>query len=93
MENVKHCLPLTTISVDSFKFPVKNCNAYFLTHFHSDHYTGLNSTFDGLIYCSLITAKLVIQQLHVDPNLIQVLCLDTKYEIQGVTVTAIDANQ
>jgi hypothetical protein len=54
---------------------------------------GLNSAFDGLIYCSLITAKLIIRQLNVDPDLVQVLCLNTKYEIQGVKVTAIDANQ
>lgn len=93
MLDVKKCLPLTSISVDSFQFPVQNCTAYFLTHFHSDHYMGLNSAFDGLIYCSLITAKLIIRQLNVDPDLVQVLCLNTKYEIQGVKVTAIDANQ
>lgn len=93
MENVKKCLPQTAISVDSFQFPVQNCDVYFLTHFHSDHYMGLNPSFKGLIYCSLITAKLIIHQLNVNPDLVQVLCLNTEYDIQGVKVTAIDANQ
>lgn len=93
MDNVKKCLPNTKISVDSFQFPVPDCSAYFLTHFHSDHYMGLNSRFTGLIYCSLITAKLIINQLRVNPDLVQVLCLNKVYNIQGVKVTAIDANQ
>ena len=93
MENVKNCLPYTRISVDSFSRPVPDCSAYFLTHFHSDHYMGLNSSFNGLIYCSLITARLIIDQLNVDEKLVQVLCLDHVYEIHGTKVTAIDANQ
>ena len=93
MENIKACLPQTRISVDSFQFPVPDCSAYFLTHFHSDHYTGLNSSFNGLIYCSLITARLIINRLNINAELVQVLCLDQAYEIQGIKVTAIDANQ
>ena len=89
----KKCLPNTRFSVDSFRRHIPDCIGYFLTHFHSDHYMGLNTNFQGLIYCSLITAKLLISQLHIDPDLIQVLCLDQVYTIRGIKVTAIDANQ
>ena len=68
-------LPITLWSCDPFFFKrtiittidsslTKN---YFLTHFHSDHYGGITSSWDaGIIYCSLPTAKLVHQQLGVD---------------------------
>lgn len=45
----------TSITVDAFSYgAIDGCNAYFLTHFHSDHYTGLNSRFKQRIYCSRV---------------------------------------
>ena len=45
----------TSITVDAFSYgDIDGCNAYFLTHFHSDHYTGLNSRFKQHIYCSRV---------------------------------------
>jgi len=63
------------------------------SHFHSDHYQGLNKRFDyGQIFCSRITARLVAQELGVEPSLITSLDLDTPYDIEGVKVTFLEAN-
>jgi len=52
----------TPFIVDGFNFLDANVKSYFLTHFHSDHYCGLNSGFDiGTIYCTEITARLVTE--------------------------------
>lgn len=58
----------TKIIVDGFKYAKKSLSSeYILTHFHSDHYTGLNSSFDaGTIYCTPGTAKLVARHLKVN---------------------------
>ncbi|KAI5209141.1 DRMBL-domain-containing protein [Aureobasidium subglaciale] len=90
-------LPGTNIAVDAFRYgAVAGCNAYFLSHFHSDHYVGLTSTWThGPIYCSKVTANLVKQQLRVNPE--YVIALDWEVPTQvpgtpGVTVTMISAN-
>ncbi|KAI8902333.1 DNA repair metallo-beta-lactamase-domain-containing protein [Globomyces pollinis-pini] len=84
----------TTFSMDAFSFGViPNCTAYFLSHFHSDHYMGLTSKFNhGPIYCTSITAALLIQELNVDPSMIVSLPLEIPTVVQGITVTLIDAN-
>ncbi|RUP46210.1 DNA repair metallo-beta-lactamase-domain-containing protein [Jimgerdemannia flammicorona] len=75
-------------------------------HFHSDHYGGLTSTWThGPIYCSTITANLVIQQLRVKPEYVHRLTLNEEHPISDglpsasrknrsdtLTVTLIDAN-
>src|SRR5204863_7310532 len=63
-------LPGFSICVDAFRYgAVEGCNAYFFSHFHSDHYIGLTSSWrHGRIYCSRITGNLVRQQLRVDPR-------------------------
>ena len=43
---------------------------YFLTHFHGDHYGNLSSDFPYKIYCTAITANLVIRQLGVAESLV-----------------------
>jgi len=44
--------------VDGFRFQNANCQSYLLTHFHSDHTTGLTRGFNaGLIYCTRVTAR------------------------------------
>ena len=90
-------MPGLFICVDAFRYgAVKGCNAYFLSHFHSDHYIGLTSTWcHGPIYCSRVTGNLVRQQLRVDPKWVVDLTFEEQVEVpntQGVQVTMIPAN-
>lgn len=90
-------LPGFSICVDAFRYgAVEGCKAYFLSHFHSDHYIGLTSSWcHGPIYCSHVTANLVRQQLRVDPKWVFDLDFDRKMEVpntDGVEVTMIPAN-
>ena len=90
-------MPGLFICVDAFRYgAVQGCNAYFLSHFHSDHYIGLTSSWcHGPIYCSHVTANLVRRQLRVDPKWVVDLEFDAKIEVpntQGVEVTMIPAN-
>lgn len=83
----------TNFIVDGFQWgPQSWCTGWFLTHFHSDHYQGLGRWFEGRLYCSRTTANLVVQQLRVDPQYIHILELEVEYEIDGLVVTALDAN-
>jgi DNA cross-link repair 1A protein len=90
-------MPGFYICVDAFRYgAVQGCNAYFLSHFHSDHYVGLTSNWcHGPIYCSKVTANLVKQQLRVDPKWVIPLEFEIKFDVpgtQGVAVTMIPAN-
>ena len=90
-------MPGFYICVDAFRYgAVQGCNAYFLSHFHSDHYIGLTSSWCyGPIYCSKVTANLVKQQLRVDPKWVVPLEFESKFDVpgtQGVAVTMIPAN-
>ncbi|ODH47410.1 benzoate 4-monooxygenase [Paracoccidioides brasiliensis] len=90
-------LPGLSVCVDAFRYgAVEGCSAYFLSHFHSDHYMGLTSSWcHGRIYCSKITGNLVRQQLKVDPEWITDIEWDEVFEIPetgGVQVTMLPAN-
>ncbi|KAI9869114.1 MAG: hypothetical protein M1813_002938 [Trichoglossum hirsutum] len=90
-------LPGFFICVDAFRYgAVAGCNAYFLSHFHSDHYIGLTASWcHGPIYCSRATGNLVRQQLRVDPKWVVDVEFEKKIEVpntNGVEVTMIDAN-
>ena len=90
-------LPGFFTCVDAFRYgAVEGCNAYFLSHFHSDHYIGLTSSWcHGPIYCSKVTGNLVRQQLRVDPRWVVDLEWEEKTEIpktEGLFVTMISAN-
>eukprot|EP01043_Picozoa_sp_COSAG02_P088181 COSAG02_NODE_25335_length_661_cov_1.740214_1_plen_102_part_01 len=67
--------------------------SYFLSHFHSDHYGGLDDRFGaGKIYCTQITASLVAAKLGVAANLLQPQQIGEAFVVEGVTVTFVDAN-
>ncbi|KAK2746878.1 hypothetical protein FQN55_005364 [Onygenales sp. PD_40] len=90
-------LPGFSICVDAFRYgAVEGCSAYFLSHFHSDHYIGLTSSWrHGQIYCSRVTGNLVRQQLKVDPRWITDIEFDKTFDIPetgGVKVTMLPAN-
>ena len=83
-------------AVDAFCYGrIDGCIAYFLTHFHSDHYRGLGRLWEhGPIYGTEITASLMRSRLGVDAKYVHALPMDTPVEIRGtsVRVTCIDAN-
>ncbi|KAI7877093.1 DNA repair metallo-beta-lactamase-domain-containing protein [Mucor mucedo] len=86
----------TRFTVDAFNFgKISDCDGYFLTHYHSDHYGGLKSKWShGPIYCSQVTANLVKQELGVDRRYVHPLPMNELYPIPGsnVTIALIDAN-
>ena len=69
------------------------CRAFFLTHFHSDHYGGLCKSWKaGFVYCSAITGALVIQRLGVSPSFVRVLPLDRISLVDGWEITTVRAH-
>ena len=86
----------THIIVDGFTVPPSTGDMHFLTHFHADHYIGLNKRWSCPVYCSAVTARLVTRQLGISPHLLRILPLDTPTELPaalgGGRVTPIDAN-
>ncbi|KAE8021232.1 hypothetical protein FH972_007140 [Carpinus fangiana] len=87
-------IPGTPFTVDAFRYGrVEGCSAYFLTHFHSDHYGGLNKGWShGPIYCTPLTARLLTMCLSVNPSFICPLELNIEHVIERVKVTLLEAN-
>lgn len=90
-------MPGFYICVDAFRYgKVEGQQAYFLSHFHSDHYIGLTSSWaHGPIYASKVTCNLMRAVLKVDPKCIVPLEFEQKMEVpntKGVFVTMIPAN-
>lgn len=90
-------MPGFSICVDAFRYgAVEGCNAYFLSHFHSDHYIGLTASWShGPIYCSKVTGSLVKSQLRVAEKWVVVLEFEERSEVPGTGgafVTMIPAN-
>mmetsp|Transcript_25863 Transcript_25863/g.43973 ORF Transcript_25863/g.43973 Transcript_25863/m.43973 type:complete len:868 (+) Transcript_25863:41-2644(+) len=80
-------------TVDGFKHQRPDVQHYFLTHFHADHYDGLNKSFDaGIIYCSEITANLLQYKYGIRPDSVSILPLEKEVDVYGIKVTALDAN-
>jgi DNA cross-link repair 1A protein len=87
-----HLAAGTTFIVDGFAFASPRCTAYFLTHCHSDHTVGLRRNFAASIYCSPVSARLLAHDWGLRAPQVQELRLGQPRVLQGVTVTAIDAN-
>lgn len=90
-------MPGFNICVDAFRYgAVKGCHAYFLSHFHSDHYIGLTANWThGPIYCSQVTGSLVKSQLRTADKYIVELEFEKKVPVPGTNgafVTMIPAN-
>ncbi|KAL2182895.1 DRMBL-domain-containing protein [Thermothelomyces heterothallicus CBS 203.75] len=90
-------MPGFFICVDAFRYgAVEGCKAYFLSHFHSDHYMGLTANWThGPIYCSKVTGSLVKSQLKTAARYVVELEFEETVLVPdtgGVTVTMIPAN-
>ncbi|XP_065848576.1 DNA ligase 6 isoform X2 [Euphorbia lathyris] len=86
-------IPNTRFLIDAFRFSTASSFTYFLTHFHSDHYTGLSPDWSqGIIFCSPITANFLIQVLKVASQFVFALPLRESAIIDGSEVTLVDAN-
>ncbi|KAG0586268.1 hypothetical protein KC19_2G077400 [Ceratodon purpureus] len=87
-------MPGTPFTVDAFKFgAVEGCKAYFLSHFHADHYGGLTRSWShGPIFCTEITARLVSMHLGVDSRWLRPVKLDFLFMVEGVEVKFLEAN-
>ncbi|EGC32714.1 hypothetical protein DICPUDRAFT_37896, partial [Dictyostelium purpureum] len=83
----------TKFLVDGFQYKSEDYKHYFLTHFHSDHYTGITKTWAfGNIYCTEETGRLVSHKLGVDKKYIKGISFNKTFEVEGVKVTFLDAN-
>uniref|UniRef100_A0A0D3CYG6 DNA ligase n=1 Tax=Brassica oleracea var. oleracea TaxID=109376 RepID=A0A0D3CYG6_BRAOL len=89
-------IPKTNFTVDFFRSSPSadpSSVAFFLSHFHSDHYAGLSSSWSrGIIFSSHITARLLKQILQVPSQLVFPLPMNQKVIIDGSEVVLIDVN-
>ncbi|KAJ8761208.1 hypothetical protein K2173_001264 [Erythroxylum novogranatense] len=87
-------IPDTRFLVDSFRSPSPSSSVtYFLSHFHSDHYSGLSHSWShGLIFCSPTTSLLLSNILGVPSHFVVALPLREVVVIDGSRVILVDAN-
>ena len=83
----------TNLAVDAFNFgDLKGVKYYLLSHFHYDHYIGLNKSWKQLIVCSSITKRLLVFKLKVSEGVIRTLDPGQTKRLGDCVVTAVDAN-
>ncbi|KAJ8424283.1 hypothetical protein Cgig2_003265 [Carnegiea gigantea] len=86
-------IPRTRFVVDGFQNAGDFSISYFLSHFHSDNYSGLTSDWSaGIVFCSNTTARLAVDVLGVSPLLVVRLPMNEPVLIDGCELTLIDAN-
>ncbi|XP_043198649.1 DNA cross-link repair 1A protein-like [Amphibalanus amphitrite] len=86
-------IPGAPFAVDAFNYgTVPGVEAYFLSHFHYDHYRGLSKAFPKTVYCGKVTGNLVLTRLKVPIDRIKMLPMNEPRLVFGVEVTLLDAN-
>lgn len=94
-------IDFTNIIIDDFrkgKLNPFNKYIYILTHIHSDHLRGLNNSWNyGPIYCTKITAALIVNKYPNLAHYVKVLSLEEPHKITlaentMATITFFDAN-
>ncbi|KAG5535352.1 hypothetical protein RHGRI_023200 [Rhododendron griersonianum] len=86
-------IPRTRFIVDGFRSSGDHSVSYFLSHFHSDHYAGLNPNWSkGIIFCSHTTARLLIEVLKISSLFVVPLSLSEPVLIDGCEVSLMDGN-
>ena len=83
LSSLKRPRGFPTLSVDGFNFQAEDISHYILTHFHSDHTTGLSSAFGGPqpIWTTEITARLLVEIMGVRADLVRACVLGQEYRL------------
>ncbi|RVW59475.1 DNA ligase 6 [Vitis vinifera] len=86
-------IPKSRFVVDGFRCSGDYSVTYFLSHFHSDHYSGLSPKWsNGIIFCSNTTARLLVEVLGVSSLFVYPLAVSQPVLIDGCEVALLDAN-
>lgn len=83
----------TQFAVDAFSYGrIPDVRHYFLSHFHYDHYQGLNKHFAHPIYCTKVTANLISLKIGVPQQYLFICPEDEPFTVDGVKIQLFDAN-